>query len=186
MLKQNQTIILICLLLLLVLIIFILYFKNKQKKSKENYQGFAAAASAQKVKTIVALINKAYDAYQFINSKIPQILEIYKTLTNWNILKPKICEWASQNKLITGLLHVIEQVQMKKKLSQKATKILNSLKSYLLKLQLGIAVVKQVKSVTDLIPSDVLSSVKSKLDTLSNLDKSIGDLLIKVPGFGGC
>lgn len=178
---MNKREVFVCLLLVLIGVLLVMLHNQK-----ENYhQSEEAIILQQKVAVISKYILEAYTVYTLITQKIPEVKNMLQTISNWNILQPKLCKWAQNKQLIPGLLNLVNTVLQKKQLSQSVTGALQSFKKVLLKLEVGMTIVHTVKSISDLLPA-IPSDVKSYIDTIDNMDNSLITLLVKVPGFGTC
>lgn len=171
----------ICLLFLLIVVLLVCIHTQK-----ENYrQTEETIILTQKAKVLSDYILEAYKMYQLITQKIPELKNLLQTVSNWSVLQPKLCKWAENKQLIPGLLNLVDRVSAKKQLSASVSKALQSFKTLLLKLEVGMTIVHTVKSVSDFLPL-LPSDAKSAIDTIDNMDNSLITLLVKIPGFGSC
>jgi len=188
----NQKTIIACLLIIIAIMsIFIIKHFNKKNKQikKEQYRHhrqFAALNNAQKAAKIAEKIQQGYELYIKIKDNIPKIKNMFETLTNWDKLRSKMCLWASQNQLISGLIAIIKKALESSKIKSKPilASRLEKLKTYLYKLQAVAAAAKSVLDILTILP--ISDDIKNKVNTFANIDKNLLELLKQVPGFGSC
>ena len=192
----NQKTIIFCLLIIIViLIVFIIRhsYKKKEQLKKDQleveqyrYHQFAALSNAEKAAKIAEKIQQGYDLYIKIKDNMPKIKNMFETLTNWDKLKSKMCLWASQNQLISGLIAIVKKALESTKIKSKPilASRLEKLKTYLYRLQAVAAAAKSVSDILTILP--ISDDIKNKVNTFSNIDKNLLELLKQVPGFGSC
>jgi len=146
--------------------------KKGEKKEKYHYISFSDLSQVEKATRLAARIQQAYNLYMAIKNKIPQIKQMYATVTDWDKLKAKMCIWANDKKLISGLVAVINKRLDKGNLSSIAESRLRKVRNALLKLQGLQAALSTISGFLTLIPN-VPNEVKIMVDVLSNLDNSI-------------
>jgi hypothetical protein len=187
---MNYKFIIILLLVLIILILNKIISLIKQNNKKENYYyaKFSGLSSYEKAVHIANKIQEAIDYYNLMKENIPNLKEILSTITHWDKLKPKICEWASKNQLLTGILALIENALSNQEIlkKQKLVNALTKVKTLILRLLSAVAVAQTFSTIASAIPSDLVQQINSKITLFLNIDKNVMDLLVKVPGFGTC
>jgi hypothetical protein len=188
----NQKTIILCLLIVIAILSIIIIIKSNKKnkpvsKKNENYRyQFSALSNAEKGAKIAEKIQQGYDLYIKIKENIPKIKNMLETLTNWDKLKSKMCLWASENQLISGLIAIVKKALESNKIKSKPilSNRLEKLKTYLYRLQAVAAAAKSVSDILTILP--ISDDIKNKVNTFSNIDKNLLELLKQVPGFGSC
>ena len=122
--------------------------------------------------------------YNEIKKYIPKLKELYSTFTDWNILKSKMCTWASNNKLLPSLIELIDRIVNEyTNIPQNTKLMLEKVRKMLLKLMSYTAVAMVLKNLVSLIspPKEVISAI----NVFINIDNSILELL-KTSGISIC
>jgi hypothetical protein len=177
MIVQNiHTILIIFLVLLLVAILYINYLTNQEEKKAEYYRyQLAALSAAEKTAVLAKKIQAAWDLYILIRDNIPKIKKTFEHLTDWNILKKKMCNWASNKKLLPGLIAVLKKAINRPNIKQSLKDTLTKFKNMLLKIESTIAFMSAIGPVvTTLVPS-----MSSSINILQNIDSNFVDLFSK-------
>jgi hypothetical protein len=185
---MNQKIIflLLVLIIIIILIIYKLSCKNEQYRYRRQYASLSLYDKAVK---LAAKIKRVYDVYENIKNNIPKVKNMLESLTDWNKLKDKLCQWASQQKLIPGLISIITKALQNQKIQNNPVIVtrLNILKTNLYKLESLIAVVKEASSIIKILPNPPISDdIKNKINTFTNIDDDLIQLLKNIPDFGSC
>ncbi len=141
-------------------------------KKVEKYRYINVLSATEKATKLADRIQQAYNLYVAIQKKLPQIKKMYATITDWEALKPKLCLWAKDKKLVSGLIALITKRIEKGNLSAKSENRLRKLKVLFLKLQALQASLSVVGDILSLVPS-APNEVKVMVNVLSNLDNSI-------------
>lgn len=161
----------ICILLVIILILIVINLYDNSRK-KEYYQ-VSALSTAKKVEYVTKLIQKGIDAYNLIKTQLPQVIDAFNTLTNWSILKNKMCVWASNKKLVPALVQVSTKLLERPNLNATIISLLTSFKKNLLRLE----TVMSTASIISLVESELPSALQSFVSITQNIDKNIADIL---------
>lgn len=191
--KQFNIIICLLLLVITILCLFVHYFTNKIKNDnkKENinneyyrYQ-FSALSKAEQAARIVEKIKKGIELYNKVREMIPKFKRMFEVMTDWNKLKSKMCMWASNQQLLSGLVAVCTKAIAEPKIQPNVRGILEKVKRILIKLQVYQATAIGVKNVLDLLPG-IPGEIKTGVNIFVNIDNNIVDLFAKAGLNLGC
>lgn len=170
--------------ILLILLIVLIKLKNILNTKNNNnfefyYLDISGLSEAQKAAILIKKIEEGVEYYNKVKQYLPKLKEIYEKITDWNILKPKLCNWASQNKLLPSLVYLIDKVMEKYPImSDKVKNSLTKFKTILLKLMSYMSIAIALKLIMKLVK--VPDDISSKILIFTNIDKNILNILNQI------
>lgn len=151
---------------------------------KEYYRSISTPgglSSAEKVAILVEKIQLGIKLYNQVQTELPKIKENLSLLTDWNKLKTKICLWAKENKLLTGLISVLQKAYNDTRIKESSKKIIKKMIYLLTKLLVVVSIANTLKGLLSLAPA-LPSNIRSAVDKFSNVDSALLDIITKLPG----
>jgi hypothetical protein len=191
---MKQINIIICLLLLLIIILFIAiyYFNNiikkanKIKKTNEYYRyQLSLLNKAEQAARLVEKVKKGIELYNKVKNMIPKIKKMFEIMTDWNKLKSKMCLWASNKQLLSGLVAVINKAIKSSKIKPYVRTILEKVKRILIKIQVYQSIAVGAQNILDLLPG-IPNEIKSGVDLFVKIDSNLVELFSKAGLNLGC
>jgi hypothetical protein len=137
---------------------------------------FNALSATQKATRIALKIKQGIDYYNKVKPYIPVIKKTLQSLTLPEELNKKICEWSVNNKVIPGIIAILQKASSSPKMNAKVKEKLKKLIRVLLKLQTFVAFSVAIKDLLILIPK-LPTEVKDGVNLFTNLDKNMLQLL---------
>ncbi len=178
----------ILLLVLIVLSVCLLIYINKNRSNKkvksEMYRYLDKLSSLQKAEILAKRIEEAVKFYEFIKKELPVFKDKLLQMFDVKDLKSKLCEWKKENKLLQGLIKVLDNILEKNITNQKIV-------DYIFKIKYSLSNLLSIKEALS-ISSTIISfipnkdSLRSKIDNLSNFDNYLFDMMQNIPAFGKC
>ena len=137
---------------------------------------FSALSATQKATRIALKIKQGIEYYNKVKPYIPIIKNTIQSLTLPDELNQKICEWSTTNKVIPGIIAILQKAISSPKINTKVKDKIQKLIRVLLKLQTFVAFSVAIKDLLILIPN-LPTDVEKGIDLFTNLDKNMLQLL---------
>jgi hypothetical protein len=170
---------------------YLTQFNTNSELENFRYYSMAPMTPAKKAAILVEKMQTAIILYQYIMENKDKIKDTIKMFTNWDQLKQKICEWTSQNKLLTGFIAILQKAQEKvikssdQRIIKNREKILSIIRKVLVglsKLLVAVAVAKTLQPILSLVPSGSASNqIKDIVNKFTNIDSTLLEI---IPEFG--
>jgi hypothetical protein len=167
------------------------YLSQHNLEENFRYYNISSMTPVQKVAILVDKMKSAIVLYQYIMDNKDKIKKTIKMFTDWNQLKKKICEWTSQNKLLTGLIAILQKAQEKvinsteQKIIKNKQKLLSIIQKVLIalsKLLVAVTVAKTLEPLLSLVPSGSVSNqIKNIVNKFTKIDYTLLEI---IPEFG--
>jgi len=181
MITQNiNTILIVVLVLILLLICYFIHLTKLESKKVEYYRRqFALLSATEQAAVLAKKIQTAWDTYILIKNNIPKIKNIFEKLTDWNILKSKMCNWAKNKKLLPGIIAVLNKAINNSNIKQSVKDSLTTFKNKLVKIEATIAAISSIGSVINTLIPSMPSQAKDAINVFNDIDSNLVDLFSK-------
>jgi hypothetical protein len=190
---DSYMITIILLLIFLFILISIVIINNKTKSDTNDIESFryfrsrqmALLSAAEQAVKIKRKLDQAIQLYQFIMANKDNIKTLFQALSgDWNALKVKFCVWASKQKLLVGLIALLNKAKIDPNVASGPKALINKLRKVLLKLLSFTTLVTNFKPILTTISSN--GTYRDIINTISDIDNQLIRIFEALPGFGTC